>query len=311
MTDPHLPRPRAGLTAAAAATLVGCCAIWGVGLVMVKFSNAGISPFLNSGLRSVVAGTILLIWALSRGVPLFKRDGTLAAGVLAGIFFGVEFLALYEGLARTLVSRATIFLHCAPFVAAIGEHFFVPGYRLTRMKVVGLLAAFAGLGVALGDTLFTPGADAAALLYGDILCLIAGVCWGVTTIIMKASPLRVAPPEKSLLYQLAVSALILLPASYLAGESGITRLDATVVLSFAYTVLLVVVLGYSIWFWLMGRYSAASLHSFTFLTPIFGVIAGNIILGEPLKPAVLAGLALVALGIWLVNMPARWRSPAT
>jgi drug/metabolite transporter (DMT)-like permease len=289
------------IDAKAALILVGCCLIWGGGLVMVKLANAGLSPVLNSGLRSALAGLILLAWALSRGVSLTSHDGTMRDGLLSGTVFALEFLALYVGLSMTTASRGTIFLHCAPFVAAYGEHLFIPGHKLTTQRVLGLAAAFAGLVVALGDGLWS-GVSAQVLL-GDLLCLLGGIFWGMTTVIIRAGNLRTAPPEKTLLYQLGVSAVVLLAWSGLSGEFRFGPMTETSVLAFAYTVILVAVIGYQTWFWLMKSYSAASLHAFTFLTPIFGVFAGYIILGEAITVGTLIGLLLVALGIYLVNRP--------
>lgn len=300
MTTSFEPRRAADIDGRAATILVVCCAVWGLGLVMVKVANSGISPLLNSALRSVFAGGILLAWTQARGIRLFARDGTLAAGIFCGALFALEFLALYAGLSMTQVARATIFLHCAPFVAAYGEHLFVPGHRLTRVKIIGLLAAFAGMAIALG--IGGIGLSREALM-GDVLCLVGGIFWGLTTVVIRASPLKSAPAEKTLLYQLATSAPLLAAASWGAGEAGITNLSPLVVGAFVYTVLLTVVLGYTTWFWLMRTYSAASLHAFTFLTPIFGALSGHLLLDEPIGTTTLAGLALVVVGIWLVNRP--------
>ncbi len=300
MTTSAETRRAADIDARAATILVVCCAVWGLGLVMVKIANSGMSPLQNSALRSVFAGAILLIWTQVRGIALFKRDRTLAAGIFCGALFALEFLTLYAGLSLTQVARATIFLHCAPFVAAYGEHLFVPGHRLTRTKIIGLLAAFTGLAVALGIGGIGLSRDT---LIGDALCLAGGIFWGLTTVVIRATPLKHAPAEKTLLYQLGTSAPLLLAASWGFGELGVTNLSPLVMGAFTYTVLLTVVLGYTTWFWLMRTYSAASLHAFTFLTPIFGALSGHLLLGEPIGPATLAGLALVVAGIWLVNRP--------
>lgn len=301
MTSHVHAKPRE-LDARAAFILVICCIVWGVGLVMVKIANTGISPVMNSALRSVAAGLILFVWSLARGVPLFRRDHTLIAGICCGALFALEFLTLYAGLVTTDVARGIIFLHAAPFVAAYGEHLFVPSHRLTRRKVFGLTAALIGLIVALSESLFS---GTRATLTGDILCLIAGIAWGGTTVIIRTTQLKSAPAEKTLLYQLTVSALLLVPASYLLGEPGIVNLSLPVISAFAYTVIGTVVLGYTTWFWLMRTYSAASLHAFTFLTPIFGVVAGHLILGERIGPLIILELILVVSGIWLVNAPER------
>ncbi len=120
---------------------------------------------------------------------------------------------------------------------------------------------------------------------------------------VRATNLKSIPAEKTLLYQLAVSFPLLLLCSWALAEPGIVRLTPDILAAFAYTVIMVVVIGYTTWFWLMRTYSAASLHAFTFLVPIFGVLAGHLLLGEPITPRLLAGLALVAVGIYLVNKP--------
>ena len=292
------PGPRA-LDARSATILTLCCVIWGVGLSMVKIANVGLPPMLNAGLRSLCAGVLLYLWARWRGVRLFEHDGTLWAGIAAGVCFALEFVALYIGLTETSAARGTIFIHCAPFVAAAGEHFLVPRHRLSGMRFAGLLAAFAGMALALAD-----GASlGAGTLRGDLLCLAGGIFWGMTTIVMKTTRLSAIAPERSLLYQLAVSTPILFAWWLLFETRSAGPLTPAVLAAFAYSVVFIVVIGYTTWFWLMRTYSAASLHAFTFLTPLFGAMAGALILGERVGPTTMAGLALVTAGIWLVNRP--------
>ena len=290
------PQP---LDATAAAVLTVCCMVWGTGLVMVKFANMGLPPLFNAGMRSVVALVILFVWARWRRVDIFARDGSLLAGIAMGTCFSLEFVALYIGLEHTAASRATIFLHCAPFIAAAGEHFLVPGHRLSGVRLLGLVAAFIGMAVALGGGL----SEGSSTLYGDLLCLAGGVFWGMITITFKTTGLMRIPPEKAMLLQLAVSVPILLGLSALTETRAIGPITPLVAGAFAYTVLFTVVIGYSIWSWMMLKYSAASLHAFTFLTPLFGAIAGAVLLGERVGPLTMLGLVLVAAGIWLVNRP--------
>lgn len=299
MATPTARQPHV-LDLSAAAILTLCCMIWGVGLVMVKTANTGISPMMNAGLRSIVGGLVLYGIARYRGVEVFERDGTLWAGILCGVFFTLEFVGLYWGLVYTTAARGVLFLHCAPFVAAAGEHFLVPGHKLSGIRILGLVAAFAGLALAIGEGL--SGADRSTF-HGDVLCLIGGIMWGLSTVVVKVTALRTAAPERSLLYQLAVSIPVLLGLSLAVGEPGIVALSPKVVGAFLYTALLTVVFGYTIWMWMMRTYSAASLHAFTFLTPIFGALAGHLMLGERLGAWLVGGLVLVALGIYLVNRP--------
>jgi drug/metabolite transporter (DMT)-like permease len=106
---------------------------------------------------------------------------------------------------------------------------------------------------------------------------------------------------KTLFYQLAVSGPVLLLASWLLDEPGVTRLTPVIVAAFAYQCAVVAFASFLTWFWLMRHYLAARLSVFTFLTPFFGVLGGVLLLGEPLTPSFAAAAALVGAGIYLVN----------
>jgi len=98
---------------------------------------------------------------------------------------------------------------------------------------------------------------------------------------------------------------VLPPVSYLMGEPGIMELSAPVLLAFAYTFTVVAFASYIAWFWLVRNYPPTRVSAFTFLSPVFGVMAGNLMLAEPFTPSLAAALALIAFGIYLVNRPQR------
>lgn len=274
------------------------CMIWGLGQVATKVGNEGISPIWQAALRSIGAALLLAAWIAWRRIPLGGARGTLAPGVVAGVLFGLEFVLLFVGLVYTTAVRAVLLLYSAPFFVAAGAHFFVPGDRLGRNKLIGLALAFAGLVLAFADRLALPDRHA---LIGDLLCLAAASMWGATTIVIKASALRRAPPEATLLYQLAVSAPLLVGLSYAFGEPGVFAPTPRVWGALAFQTVVIAWASYTAWFSLVSRYRATTLHAFTFLTPLFGVLAGALLLGEPVGPWLLAALGLIAGGIVLVN----------
>lgn len=293
-------RPRLDLTAMA--VLVLLCAIWGFTQVAIKVANAGISPLFHAGLRS--AGAALLVWAWSAacGIPLFRRDGSLGHGTAIAALFAAEFILIYQGLVLTTAARGVLFVYTAPFVVALGAHVFVPGEELRRRTIIGLACAFAGIGVAFADALRLP---TRAELVGDLMELGGAVCWGATTVLIKARHRDALSPSKTLFYQLAGSALILLPLSVAIGEPGVVAASALVVGSLVYQVVVVAFASYLAWFWLLTRYPASELSAFSFLTPLFGMLAGALVLGERVGPALAVAMALVALGIYLVNSTQR------
>src|SRR5262249_44548366 len=160
------------------ALLLILCAIWGLGQVSIKLANAGISPLTQAGLRSAGAALCVWAWAAARGVPLFRRDGSLGYGATIAALFALEFVFIYRGLTYTAASRAVLFIYTAPFVVALGAHWLLPGERLHRAKVLGLLCAFAGIAIAFADGLRLP--TRRELLEHSLQLVGAGLCAATT-----------------------------------------------------------------------------------------------------------------------------------
>lgn len=289
------------LDAPVMALLLFLCAIWGVGQVAIKVGLEGVPPLLQAGLRSAGAAVLLTVYCAVRGIPLFRRDGTLGHGIRIALLFSLEFVFFYWGLVHTPASRATLFIYTSPFAVAIGAHWLLPGERLHAVKVLGLLSAFAGLVLAFADGLTLPSRQA---LLGDALSLVGAMFWAATTLAIKAYRGPISP-EKTLFYQLSISAVVLLALSPLAGEGAPGPLTPHVVIAVAYQVLVVAFASYLAWFWLLTRYPASNMAAFAFWTPIFGVVGGWLLLDERVSAALAAAIALVALGIYLVNRPRR------
>jgi drug/metabolite transporter (DMT)-like permease len=288
------------LDALAIAVTIGLCLTWGFNQVAIKLAIHDIPPLIQSAVRSAVAALCVASYARLRGIPLFKRDGTLKAGITAGVLFAVEFLLVYRGLMWTTATRAVLFLYTAPFFVVLGSRLFIPGDHFYPSQWLGLTISFVGIVIAFG--LPTPAADPYQML-GDIMALGGAAAWGVTTLLIKASPLSRISAEKTMLYQLVVSAPLLAVGAVVFGEHINAMPSALALGALAYQALWVVSVTFVIWFALIVRYSASRLSAFTFLTPLFGVAAGHFVLNEPLTPAFALAVAFVAFGLVLVNRP--------
>jgi drug/metabolite transporter (DMT)-like permease len=273
---------------------------WGFNNVAIKLAIHDIPPLIQSSARSVIAAILVAIWAQARGISLLKRDGTLGAGILAGVLFALEFLLIYRGLVWTTATRGVLFIYLAPFFVVIGSRWLIPGDHFHLSQWLGLLLSFVGIVIAFG--LPTPAADPRQVL-GDLMLVGGAAAWAATTLTIKASALNRISAEKTLLYQLVVSAPLLGLGAILFGERMTATPSAVALGAFAYQTIYVVSITFTIWFVLVVRYSAARLSVFTFLTPLFGVAAGHLVLGEPLTPAFAVAVALVAAGLLLVNRP--------
>jgi drug/metabolite transporter (DMT)-like permease len=293
--------PSAGrpLSPGAVALMLMLCLSWGFNQIAVKLVLPDVPPMLQALSRSVGALPVLLIIGWLRGVKFFERDGTLWAGLSAGIIFGFEFVLIYRGLLLTSASRAVVFLYTAPFFVALGSYLFL-GERLRASQWSGLGLSFAGVALAIG----VPQANVDAnVLLGDLLIVAGGALWAATTLLIKATALIRAPAEKGMGYQVALSMPILGFAAWISGER-ITHVPSALSLSLlAYQAFWVVGLTFLLWFALVKAYSASKLSAFTFITPLFGVIASYFIMHDTLTLAFGVAALLVIAGLYLVNRP--------
>ena len=289
---------RDAVDATAVALMIGLTFSWGLNGVAAKLANAGFNPIFLTLARSSVGGLLVFLWCRYRGIPLFRADGTLPAGLLAGLLFGLEFVSIFVGLEYTTVARSALMVNTMPFWVLVGAHFLL-GERMSLAKLAGLALAFAGVALVFSDKLSLP--DPSAII-GDILSLCGGLLWAATTLVIKMTSLAKASAEKLLLYQLSVSAVMALPLLLFAGPV-FREVSVVPVVALAFQAIFIVAFTYVLWFWLMRRYPAAGLSSFAFLTPVFGVLCGGLLLHEPLSIRIFLALALIGIGLIIVNRP--------
>ena len=283
----------------AVALLLGCCFLWGVNQVAAKAAMTEIGPLWQSGLRSVVAGALVALWSAWRGVKLFERDSSLPGGLLAGALFAAEFACIFLGLQYTSASRMVVFIYLSPFVVALGMPYIAHGERLSGRQWAGLVLAFGAVAFAFAEGFSAP--HSPRQWWGDALGVAAAVLWGGTTLAIRATRLASAPAEKTLLYQLGVSALALCAAALVAGEPLPATWTPRLIGLFGFQAVVVTFASYLVWFWLVRHYAATRLAVFTLSTPLFGLLAGALLLGEGISARLVMALAALAAGIVLVN----------
>lgn len=292
---------RKPLDALALSTMLALCLLWGMQQVAVKLAAHGMSSIMQIGLRSAIAALLVCALMLVRRQRFSFRDGLLLPGLGAGALFALEFLLVAIGLQYTTASHMSVFLYTAPVFTVLGLHFLVPGERLGRVQWAGVIAAFAGIAVAFSEGLSAPGADWMRMLAGDALGVLSGLFWAATTLVVRRTALAEAPPATTLLYQLTACGVILPLVGVLAGQAVHIEMTPVVWGSLIFQSVFVAFLSFLVWFWLLQRYLASRLSVFSFLTPLFGVGFGVMLLDDPLDSRFLAGALLVMAGVILVN----------
>lgn len=282
--------------------LVACCLFWGYQQILIKTTVGEVPPLWQASIRMLGATALLWLWCVARGVKLFERDGSLRAGLLAGALFAGEFCCIYLGLMNTTASRLTVFLYTSPFVVALLLPRFVPAEKMRPVQWVGLAIAFAAVAVAFSEG-FMHGSTSRQLR-GDALALAAGTLWGLTTLVIRASSMSRLSAEKTLFYQVGVTTLVAPVLSLLLGETWGLAYSTQAWVSIGLQTVVGAFASYLTWMWLLRHYPATQMSSFTFLTPLFALVLGVVLLGEPLTLQLVLALVGVAVGIVLVNRKA-------
>lgn len=296
MTD---RRPRLDLFAIG--SLLACCLLWGLGQVAIKAALTEITPLWQAGLRSALAAMLVWAWARARGIPLFHRDGSLPGGLLVGSLFAAEFACIYAGMQYTTAARMVVWIYLSPFVVALGMPFIARSERLSLRQSAGLLLAFGAVAFAFAEGFTSPTGESPHQWLGDALGLLAALLWGGTTLSIRATRLSTASAEKTLFYQLAVSAVLLCAGAVGSGEAWPLDWSWRLAGLFGFQAVIVSFISYLVWFWLIRHYPATRLASFTLSTPLFGLLAGSALLGEAISGRLWGAMAGLTLGILLVN----------
>jgi drug/metabolite transporter (DMT)-like permease len=285
--------------------LLLCCALWGLGQVATKLTLVEIPPLMQAAARSVGAALLLLVWMRWRGLAMPWRDGSLGPGLAAGALFALEFACIFAGLQYTTASRMVVFLYTAPFVVALGMPFISRRENLSALQWAGLLLAFAGVVWAFAEGFGGQAPAGSQQWLGDALGLGAALAWAAVTLLIRGTGLARIAPERTLLYQLLVSALLLAAASALAGEPWPSRLTGASLWPLAFQVVVITFFTYLSWFWLLRHYPATQVSAFTLLTPLLGLVAGAWILNEALTTRLVLAMVAVCVGIALVSLAPR------
>ncbi len=283
-----------------AGSLIAFALLLAFNQVVIKVVNEGLQPAFFAGLRSAGAALVVWGWIRLRGRNLTVPPGTAPWGILIGVLFSIEFIGLFLALDLTTVTRTSVIFYSMPVWLTLAAHLLIPGDRIDTRKALGLALAFAGVAWAIIDR--DAGAAGQASVWGDIAALIGAFGWAAVALIVRVSPLKQARPEMQNFWQLAVSAPILLGAAMFFGPL-IRDLQPIHLWGLAFQIVVVAGAGFLFWIWLLSIYPTSSVASFSFLSPIFGILLGWLLLGEQAGASIFAAGGLVAAGIVLINRP--------
>ncbi len=292
-------------TLPAAAATACMCALFGGNVVAIKLSLTGIGVFTCACIRFTIASVAVTIWARATGRPFRITRRQIPQILIISAIFTCQLSLFYTGIGLTYASRATLLVNLQPFFVMLLAHVFIPEDRITPRKFAGMLLAFAGIAVLLGENRHLVG----QIRSGDFFIMGATVFWAVSAVYVK----RVIADFQAfhmVLYPMLVAVPVLLMEALLWDPEMIFRLDSTVIAAMAYQGLVTAGFGFVVWNHMLQRYGTVAVHSFLFILPVTGVWFSGWILNEPITPNVVVSMLLVVVGLLVVHFRQRRPVPA-
>jgi len=277
--------------------MLGLAVLFSVNNVLIKLGNGGLQPAFFAGARSAVALVALSGWMVWRGISF--RPDLWREGLMAGLLFSSEFLFLFVALDHTSVVHASSIFYAMPIWLALAAHFLFPGERLTPVRLLGFLLGFAGVVLSLTGRGGGTGGDGGLL--GDLAALVAGMSWAGIVVVSRKTRFGQSAAETQIFWQVVISAPLLCALSPLFGLPLVRDFDALQAVLLLVQGVGVVTVGFVLWFWLIGRYQAGTVASFSFLTPVLSALLGWLLLGEAVGTTTPVALALLIGGLVLIN----------
>lgn len=286
------------LTPSAALSAMALCILFGANPVAAKISLAGIGPLTNGALRFSVAATVLASWAIFTGRRLVISRTQMMQMLFLGLFFFLQVGIFYFGQNKTTASHGVLISNIMPFLVMIMAHFLLPNDRINSRKVIGLLLGFSGIVLLFRDSLSLTH-DAVT---GDMLLVVSVVVWSCNAIFVKRIIAGFTPLQITL-YPMLMSLPFFYTAAAIFDQQMVFSLSPSVLFGMFYQSVVTASFGFVMWNRLMQKYGATSLHAFVFVMPVSGVLLGVAILGETMTPSLFGSIALVAMGLVVIN----WR----
>ena len=289
------PASRTAVTLAFLAIYV----IWGSTYIAIWYAVASIPALYTAGFRHIIAGSILLSWALVKGQrPTWPQ---IRASVVIGFFFfliGHGTLHWAEtkiptGLASLLIASEPIWVFL--IACAAEKRWRMNGYLLS-----GVVLGLAGVALLMGRDVWSAGRG---VFWGAVACLIGAISWSAGIIYSRRSHLSGSPLSLSALSLLAGSAMLLTTGTLLGEYRGFSfsAVPVRAWLALAYLILFGSVIAFTAYSWLLEHYSPTLVATHTYVNPIVAVALGWWIAGEHVSVNVAAAALMVIAAVFLVD----------
>ncbi len=274
------------------------CAIWSSTWIFIKLGLHDLPPFGFAGVRFVIASAVLVVVNLARGARWPRAGVDWALIALTGfLVFGVNYGSLFWGEQRITSGLSAVLQATIPAFGLVFAHIYVPGERLTPMKVGGVLLGLVGVTIIFSDQLHVAGT---AALWGSASVVFGAVAAAYSSVLVKARGGHLDPAVLAAGQMVFGWVPLLLVGGWLEGAPWHFHWTRQAVFALFYLALMGSSLAFCLMYWLTRRTEITRVMLISLVTPVAAIIIGAMVLGETLAPRAALGGLCVLMGLGLV-----------
>jgi drug/metabolite transporter (DMT)-like permease len=273
-------------------SLVYLGAVWGGAFLFFRVASPEVGPVWTAEIRIALAGTLIATYIGPRRI-LALRPYLRQLAIVGATFSAIPFTLLAYATLTLPSSLSSLLMATTPlFTAIVGAVWL--RYGLSPRVIAGLVLGFGAVAMLLGGG---AGALGPSTLLAFGAGLLAAFSYAIAGTYVRRSTGAIAPLDVAA-GQLLAGAVLLLPVAILSGAPGALRIDGAV--SLGLMALVSTALAWPLFFRISARTNATTASTATFIVPLFGIVWGSLILGEPIGAGLVASFALVLVSLLLV-----------
>jgi drug/metabolite transporter (DMT)-like permease len=274
--------------------------VWGSTYLAIRYAIDTLPPFLMAGVRFLLAGLILALWAYwrdrARATAANWRAATIAGGLLLlggnGMVVWAE-TRVPSGVAALLVATMPLWMVIVAWAR--------PGGRAPRIGVAaGILVGIAGLLLLVGPGSISGGGVDRV---GAVVLTLAALSWAIGSIYSRTAPLPTNPIFATGLEMVAGGVLLIILGTVMGEWSRLASAHASSasIIGFFYLVVFGSLLGFTAFAWLIRVSSPARVSTYAFVNPVVAVFLGWLIAKEPVTRMTVIAAAVIVAAVALIT----------
>lgn len=271
-------------------------ALWGSAFALISVSLSGYTPWQVVTSRLWVGAIVLFILMRGRRHTVPTGAGTWTFFVVMAILGNtLPFFLISWGQQEVSSGVTGILMAIMPLIVLLLAHFFVPGERMTLLRLVGFVLGFVGIVILTGPDAIGQIRGRGTVFWSQFSILCGAACYAVNLIVARRAPRL--DPLVTAAWVLLISAVLATVALFIDGDIAPARFSATPTIALLALGVMSTGLATVLYFRIVARAGATFLSLINYLIPVFAVVVGALFLNESLPLSSLLALGIILAGV--------------